>query len=250
MENGLSLIEKGMLRKNKGMPSQKDAVYEMIFLDNSQCQKIAELQETIFQALPDREIFNTHPIEYFGCLFDTGRSAVGVLTEDGLVAYSLIYIPEKGVSQDGSENLGRDISLPEKELWMVAHLQAAVVHPVYRGNSLQRRMAGHHIDVLRNMGFCHVLCTISPKNPVSLGNALSRGFAIKGLKRKFEGWWRYIMYKNILCPITSGPDEVWIHGSDIEGQINLIDKGFMGCRMKMLQGGFEIAYCRDPALMD
>jgi ribosomal protein S18 acetylase RimI-like enzyme len=251
MDNGLSLIEKGMLRKNKGLPSEKIVSYEMIFLEVRGCQEIADLQETILRCLPDREIFRTHPIEYLEHLFDTERSAIGVMTEGALVAYSLIRIPEKSEPQD---NLGRDINLPEEELERVAHLQATVVHQAYRGNSLQLRMARHHINVLKEMGFCHLLCTISPKNPVSLRSGLSCGFVIKGLKRMFEGWWRYIMYQNILCPSLTptfpGSDAVWVHSSDIEGQIRLIDKGFMGCGMRSLHDDIDVAYCRDQELTD
>jgi ribosomal protein S18 acetylase RimI-like enzyme len=244
-------MEKGVLRKNKGTPLENIVSFEMIFLDDSHCQKVAELQDTIVRGLPDQEIFRARPIEDFGYLFDSARSAIGVMTEDGLAAYSLIYTPEKNRSRDGCwENLGRDIDLPEKELESVGHLQAIAVHPAYRGNALQRRMVGHHLNVLREMGVCHALCTVSLKNPVSLGNFLSCGLVIKGLKRKFRGWWRYIMYKNVLSPINPGPGEVWIHGSDIEGQINLIDKGFMGCRMKMLHDGFDVAYCGDSTLVE
>ena len=57
------------------------------------------------------------------------RSVIGVTTEEGLIAFSMIRIP--GLAHD---NLGRDINLPEEELCKVAHLQAAAVHPAYRGN--------------------------------------------------------------------------------------------------------------------
>ena len=50
------------------------------------------------------------------------------------------------------------------------------------------------------MGYEHVCCTVSPKNPVSLSNILSCGFVIRGLIPKFGGWWRYIMYKGTLVP--------------------------------------------------
>lgn len=240
----MSLIETGRLKRNKGSPLEKAVDYEMSFLEESNLQEIMELQGIIVRSLPDPEIFWTHPVEYFREIFEVERSVIGVLTEDGLAAYSLIYIPGEGGALEGRENLGKDIDLSEDDRKKVAHLQATVVHPDYRGNSLQRRMAKHHLDVLKNKGCEHILCTISPKNPASLRNIMSCGFVIKGLKVKFGGWWRYIMYKNILRPIFPGQEEVKIRGSDIKGQIDLLNKGFIGRSIEMKNEGFQLIYCR------
>ncbi len=88
---------------------------------------------------------------------------------------------------DAEDNLGRDIGLSEREQKKVVHLQAAAVHPAYRGNGLQRRMTSAHLKVIENLGYEHVFCTVSPKNPVSLGNVFSCGFVINALKPEFEG---------------------------------------------------------------
>ena len=112
---------------------------------------------------------------------------------NGLVAYSIIRIP--GLAED---NLGRDLNLTEEKQMKVAHLQATVVHPHFRGNGLQRKMARAHLEEIAEMGYEHVCCTVSPKNPVSLSNILSCGFVIRGLIPKFGEWWRYIMYKGTL----------------------------------------------------
>jgi len=239
-----NLIEIGRLIKNKGSPSERDVNYEMEFLDEGRLQELIELQDIIIQGLPDPEIFWTHPIDYFREIFKVERSAVGVSTEDGLVAYSLIYIPRECKSQEGCVNLGKDIDLSEEDLKKTAHLQAAVVHPAYRGNSLQRRMAKQHLEVLKDMGYEHIFCTISPKNPMSLRNAFLCGFVIRSLKRKFNGWWRYVLYKNVLYPVSFGLDEVKIDSSDIAGQIDLISKGYIGCKMNLLPSGFSVTCCK------
>ncbi len=248
----MNSIETGRLKRNKGSHLEKEVSYKMIFLDDGYLRKIMGLQDIIVRGLPDPEIFWAHPVEYFREIFEVERSVIGVLTEDGLVAYSLIYIPEEGKALEGRENLGQDMNLSSEDLRRAAHLQATIVHPDYRGNSLQRRMAEHHLDVLEKKGYEHILCTISPKNPFSLKNIMSCGLTIKGLKIKFNGWWRYIMYKNISYishPIFPCPDGVRIRGSDIEGQIDLLSKGFIGCRMEMVPGDYEVFYCRDNALI-
>jgi hypothetical protein len=92
------------------------------------------------------------------------------------------------------------------------------------------------------MGFEHVLCTVSPKNPVSLRNILSNGFVIRGLKPKFEGAWRYIMHKNLLHPISLRSCPVILKGSDIEGQRDLLSRGYLGSDIKTLSADFEVYY--------
>lgn len=211
--------------------------YEMRFLDKSDLYDIIILQNLIAQSLQSQEIFRLHDEDYFRSLLESKRSVIGVIADEELIAYSLIYIPG-----EGKENLGRDVGLPEKELKLVAHLQAAAVHPAYRGKGLQRRMGAAHLKVIEEMGFEHVLCTVSPKNPISLRNVLANGFMIRGLKPKFEGAWRYIMYKNILHPVNLHGEPVSIKGSNLEGQQDLLSRGYMGFDIRMLPEDFDVYY--------
>jgi ribosomal protein S18 acetylase RimI-like enzyme len=154
------LIEADSIKMHWGRLLQESVRYEMRFLDRSALQDMLNLQELIARDIPSPEIFRLHDEDYFRRLFKSERSVIGVIVDDSLIAYSLIYIPGK----DG-ENLGRDIGLPEEELERVAHLQAAVVHPACRGNGLQKRMGAAHLGVIEGMGLEHVLCTVSPENP-------------------------------------------------------------------------------------
>jgi hypothetical protein len=208
-------------------------------------QEMLDLQELVVHHLPVPEIFRQHDRSYLQELFRRGqsaeRSALGVTTRKGLIAYSIIHFP--GLARD---NLGRDIGLPERELEKVAHLQAAMVHPAYRGNGLQRKMAALHLHVIENLGYEHVYCTISPWNSYSLRNMLASGFGILGLVPKFEGWWRFIMYKNILHEMKQydSRDEIRINASDMQGQIELLNQGFAGRKVIPLPCGFEVCYQR------
>ena len=245
------MIESGMIRRDKkpygrGESERIDHPYEMKFLRKDSIQDLVSLQSLIAENLPEPEIFRLHDDEDFRDVFQSEHSVIGVTTSEGLAAYSIIRIP--GLAKD---NLGLDINLTKGEQMKVAHLQATAVHPHFRGNGLQRRMAGAHLNVLENMGYRHVCCTISPRNPISLANILSCGLVIRGLIPKFGGWWRYIMYKDILLPshISDGAnmcintvngidfnmnrdnilgDEVRVRCSDIESQIDLLRKGFVG----------------------
>ena len=261
------LIESGMIRLDKKPYSRvesegNDHPYEMKFLRKDSMQDLVSLQSLIAENLPEPEIFRLHDDEDFRDVFQSEHSVIGVTTSEGLAAYSIIRIP--GLAKD---NLGRDINLTKGEQMKVAHLQATAVHPHFRGNGLQRRMAGAHLNVLENMGYRHVCCTISPRNPISLANILSCGFVIKSLIPKFGGWWRYIMYKDILRPsrINDDPnmcintingidfnmtrdnirgDVVRVRCSDIESQIDLLRKGFVGFRLTLDSKCPELFYRR------
>ena len=245
-----SVIESGRIIKCRGSHIRQDgaevegeSVYEMRFLDESAMQEMLDLQELVVHHLPVPEIFRQHDRSYLQELFRRGqsaeRSALGVTTRKGLIAYSIIHFP--GLARD---NLGRDIGLPERELEKVAHLQAAMVHPAYRGNGLQRKMAAQHQKVIKNLGCEHVCCTISPWNPYSLRNMLASGFGIRGLVPKFEGWWRFIMYKNVLhgMNLDEGGEEILINAADIQGQIELLNRGFVGRREIPFPCDFEVCY--------
>jgi len=234
-----SLINVGTIKRNKDQPSQQDMRYEMRFMDESHLRDIMGLQEIITHSLADIEIFITLSPDYFKDHFQKENSTIGTFTNDGLIAYCVLYFP--GESED---NFGADINLPRDELNKVVHLATVAVHPFYRGNSLQSRMQGIHLEVAQRMGYKHACCMVSPKNRHSLQNIFSHGLIIKALKVKFDWRLRYIMHKNLSCPSIIGPEEVRIKSSDTEGQIGLLNRGFLGFRLVELPNGFEVSYGR------
>jgi hypothetical protein len=219
---------------------------EIKFLQADSLPDLLGLQSVIAANLPCPEIFMLHDEKYLLEILRLERSVIGVTTDDRLIAYSIIRIP--GLSHD---NLGRDINLPKEELIKVAHLQAAAVHPDYRGNALQRKLTIAHLAVIEAMGYEHVCCTVSPKNPVSLANYLSCGLVIAGLRPKMQGWWRYILHKNILLPSLISReesevrrDEIRMQISDIEGQLDLLNRGFKGLKIAFNPKGAEVSYAK------
>jgi hypothetical protein len=232
-----SSIEAGRIKRNKGSSLQDEVSYEMRFMDNSNLKEIVDLQDIIIQNLSDKEIFRTHSIDYFKDHFSVENAVIGIFTEDGLIAYNILYFPG-----DGEDNFGADVNLPIGELDRVVHLATVAVHPSYRGNSLQSKMQGAHLKVIQKMGFDHVCCMVSPKNRPSLQNIFSHGLIIKALKIKFGWRLRYIMHKSLSRPSIIGPEEVRIKSSDIEGQIDLLNRGFLGFGLVELPEGFEVSY--------
>jgi GNAT superfamily N-acetyltransferase len=230
------LIEAGKLR-NKKMGSPIEVCYNLKFLDSSYLEEVKELQEIISQSLPDREIFRLTTVQEFKDLLEQKRSVIGVLAKDDLIAYNIISFPG-----EDEENFGADIGIFPEELKKVAHLKAVVVHPDFRGNGLQRRLARVHLDVIRDAGYEHVCSTVSPKNYISVENHFANGFVIRGLKVKYSCLLRYIMYKNIYKLFNPRPKAIIVESRDTKCQKDLLNKGFVGYKLDRCGNGPETTY--------
>jgi len=252
-----SLIDTGKLQRHKAHSCRtaeraERSSYKIKFLQAGSLPELLRLQGIIAANLTCPEVFMLHDDLYLREIMRHERSVIGVTTEEGLIAFSMIRVP--GLAHD---NLGRDISLPEEELCRVAHLQAAAVHPAYRGNGLQRKLTFAHLGVIEEMGYEHVCCTVSPKNPVSLRNYLSSGLVIEGLRPKMQGWWRFILHKKIRranCRDLEGEvnlnesgvhrEESRIKISDIDGQLDLLRRGFKGYKIASHPDGVNVFYVK------
>ena len=217
---------------------------EMRFISESYLTDLTALQSLIVSTLPEIEIFKPHDEEYLRRILQIDLSVLGVLAEEKLTAYSMTRYPGLG-----KDNLGRDLGLAKEDLKKVAHLQAIAVHPNFRGYGLQRELAAAHLQVLESSGYEHICCTVSPKNPVSLKNLLSCGFRVMALVPKFAGWWRYILYKRVNQHSSrpkeaASEEEIGVACSDIEGQRELIRKGYEGYRVEHIARDSEIFYRR------
>ena len=191
---------------------------EIAFIDERYLPDLLKLQELIIQSLSDKEIFKFSSEEVLRNLFVTERSVIGAFTEECLIAYSIIHLP----AGDG-DNLGADIGIDDGEMCNVGHIKAVAVHPAYRGNSLQRKMMGVHLNVLKDIGCRHVCSTVSPKNFPSVLNFFSIGMVIEGLNLKFDGLLRYIMHMDLNSPFDAGSERferIKIDGQDIPLQLD------------------------------
>jgi ribosomal protein S18 acetylase RimI-like enzyme len=232
-----SILEVGYL-KSREASHEASSKYTIRFLNEDDLQDAMKLQEIVLHNLKDSEIYHPASQEILKEYLNKKDSAIGVVIGEGLIGFGILHIPG-----DEQDNLGRDIGMSKMDLNKVAHLQFSVVHPDYRGNFLQSKLAKYLLDVIEDIGCWHVLCTISPKNYYSLRNAFQMGFVIKGIKEKFGGLLRCILYKN--NSISANPtwrNVVTIKSSDIEGQKKLLNEGFVGFNVSNEPNNFLINY--------
>ena len=205
----------------KNIPAQK-----MRFLDSSSLPDLLRLQAIIAESLPAPDIFVLHGEDFFRKAVSKSNSAIGVFAQNRLIAYSILRIPVCS-GKATPDNLGKDIGLPPGDLLKVAHIQAIAVHPACRGNGLQRTLAQAHLKVAEDIGYHHICCTVSPKNGISLANMLSCGLKIEALVPKFQGWWRFILHKDLRkenrypdARANGGEEQIALAATDLESQLN------------------------------
>lgn len=93
------------------------------------------------------------------------------------------------------DNLGIDIGLPEPELSRVAHMDAIVVHPLYRGQGLQQQLTLFAEQELVDNGSRYFMCTIHPDNIYSKNNMERCGYKVMKQVVKYGGLPRLILFK-------------------------------------------------------
>jgi hypothetical protein len=231
------VIESGQIRKY-GKSSSKDVAYDLTLLDEGHLRNIMNLQELIVQGLSDPELFHPDSIHFIRDRIQKKGRVIGVISEKKLIAYRILSFP--GSDYD---NLGIDLKLPKDELHKVAHLEFFVVHPAYRGNSLELKTLGPTIRIVRDLNYDHLCATVSPKNYPTLSNLLKGGFVIRELKGKYGGKLRHILYQDLKKPISRNVKCTFtIKDTDIAAQKKALRQGYYGYMVRKKECGFEIVY--------
>lgn len=228
----MSIIDSGKMIRRVGREKIEDT-YFMRLLIADEIESAMKLQEYVYDNLINKDIlFCDEYDDVVRDVLDKGK-IIGVFNSFGdLVAYRYISIPG-----ETDKNLGRDLGIMEDELFKVAHLETTVVHPEYRGNGLQSLTLEKTLPIIGNMGFKHLLCTVSPQNIYSLYNILKNGLAIKSLKKKYgttveNGVWRFILHRDLEESMILDFNEQRVLRIDsFDEQKKLISNGYVGNRL-------------------
>lgn len=227
----MTILKTGQLIKRTKGKKEIDN-YTMRLIPTGELENVIELQKYVYDQLLNKQVLYLDTYEEMLEDMEHGAKVVGVFNEaKDIIAYRYIGFP--GTT---SKNLGNDIGLPEKELPKVAHLETTVVHPEYRGNSLQSLTLQQVVPLIKGFGYSHLFCTVSPQNVYSLYNIMKNGLRVRALKKKYgverdgsDGVWRFILHRD-LSPKTEKrtSDLLSIPLIDIEPQLRLIEQGFIG----------------------
>ncbi|MGE5632068.1 MAG: hypothetical protein ACM3TR_13365 [Caulobacteraceae bacterium] len=225
------ILKRGQLIKHINERTEQDS-YTMRTIKAEELVNVVKLQKFVYDQLPNKQVLYIDSYEEMLEDMKSGAKIIGVFNNnDELIAYRYVGFP--GCTD---KNLGNDINMPKEELINAAHLEATVVHPDYRGNSLQSLTLQQAIPMVRDLGYRHLLCTVSPHNVYSLFNIIKNGLRIKALKKKYgseqnskDGMWRFILHRDLEANELLKPKQHQkVQLSDLEGQKELIAKGFIG----------------------
>ncbi|MBK5245959.1 MAG: hypothetical protein JJE49_01645 [Peptostreptococcaceae bacterium] len=217
-----NIVGTGMIRNRE---DGKNYIYKMQVLEPKNTDEILNLQHEILSALKNKEVcVYLSEIEVKEMIAGSGEM-LGVFVNETLVAFGAILFP-----REREDNLGRDLGFKDEELMKVAHLEFAVVHPVYRDNSLQKKVAEYLVRKIIDDGSWNcIMNTISPYNPISLQTDFFLGLFIKKLSRKYDNVLRYILIYDINNPIKLETDTIIsVPALDIIRQEELLKIGYYG----------------------
>ena len=227
----MTILKKGQLTRHINESKEQDE-YVMRIITPEELGDAVALQKYVYEQLPNKQVLYMDSYEEMYDDMKQGAKIIGVFNKTGdIIAYRYIGFP--GCSE---KNLGNDINMPRQELAKVAHLETTVVHPEYRGNSLQSLTLQQAIPMIKDFGYSHLLCTVSPQNIYSLYNIIKNGLRIKALKKKYgsekdgkDGLWRFILHRNLEPrAVRKVSQNFGIPIGDLERQSKLIDEGFVG----------------------
>lgn len=162
-------------------------------LKEEHLNEIITLQEKIINTLENKTFFlKTENNEFKDIITTKENICLGCFNENNnLIAYGIFIKPAL------SKNYGLDINLEKELLPLVGHIDSTVVHPDYRGNSLQKHLITAIEETIDKNKFSILCSTVHPENKASLNTFLKLGYEVKIEKEKYGGLRRYVLAKSI-----------------------------------------------------
>lgn len=211
------------LIKNKHNEAKKvEAKIKLLSLEH--LDEVVSLNRQIYKLLPDKQLLSLDTYEEMYEDLNKNGLIIGVFNdEDRLVAYRYASFP--GLED---RNLAYDFDFPV-ELEKVCQLETTIVHPDYRGNNLQDRLAKMTIEIAKDRGYTDLTCTVSPYNYYSLNNIMKSNLKVRALKKKYDDLLRFVLHGRIgNYDYGKKIDVINITMEDIEKQMELLNKGYIG----------------------
>jgi len=234
-------LESGYLRHRL---DQSEKCFEIKLLSAIHLDDVMLVQDKTFQSLQDKSIYYPSSRHVFEESLSGQGLVIGCFVEDSLIGFRSIWLP-----MDSEDNLGIDIGIDKKDhLRKVAHLERACVLPEFTGNRLQMRMTNHAIELAKQHGHFRYLCsTVAPTNYASMQDKFSADMYIVSLLKKYEDYYRYIFFRDILSPcilVKNLAHSLNIDGGDIESQIKLLHQSpqYVGYQQNRLDGATSVSY--------
>ncbi|MDD2619960.1 MAG: GNAT family N-acetyltransferase [Syntrophomonadaceae bacterium] len=203
--------------------------------------EIIDLQSEVGRNLSDQSLYYPLlPEEAMDMLNNKGFSLGIFNLGNRLIAYAAVRFPG-----EDPDNLGID-SLEKGELARVAHIEAGLVHPDFRGLGLQKLLYREAINLTRQTGkFRYLYSTVACHNYPALANSLDLGLMIADLKIKYSGHLRYVLFQDWEQPVfVDRKAAIKVDSGDREQQKALLEDGCLGFKIEIYQTNILVHFSR------
>ncbi|SMD05364.1 GNAT family N-acetyltransferase [Sporomusa malonica] len=205
--------------------------YTMRVLKESDLPSVLELYDFVVENIEDSDMLWRYANETVVDFLGQDGIVAGVFVDRTLVGFRVMYFHHEG-------DPNNPLLCNRSSYGKTAHLALCVVHPEFRGNSLQKHMGVHLLRVAQASRPFPTMCSIvSPHNYPSISDKFSLNMVVVKLMPKFRRIWRYIFYRDMDTPITAVDKKLIFAASyDYPRQIELLEQGYYGVQLGTSSG--------------
>lgn len=205
--------------------------YTMKILKQTELTATLALYDHVVKNMENTDMLWRYPDETVAAFFGRDGIVMGVFVGDKLVAFRVLYFHHEG-------DLSNPLLCREECCGETAHLALCVVHPEFRGNSLQKKMGVHLLQAAQADRTFPAMCSIvSPHNYPSISDKFSLNMVVVKLMPKFKGLWRYIFYRNMDAVFSLDTENrLFVASGDYGQQVKLLEQGYVGVQLGREEG--------------
>lgn len=197
---------------------------------------IEVLQQQVCAALADPNILQPLSREELLNILGGNGVMIGVFDDTCCIAFRALLKP----AANEDEHLGEDVGA--SDLSRVLYQEISNVHPEYRGQNLQKRMAQFILEQVDLSAYDWMCATVMPFNIASLKDKFSQGMHVYALKLKYGGKLRYVFGKQLQQDVKAFSEHTEAYMRDTEHQQQLISEGFVGVSMNYREDEWLVQY--------
>jgi ribosomal protein S18 acetylase RimI-like enzyme len=193
--------------------------YEMRLVTTLDLPAMIALYDVVIENLEKPDMLWRYPNEMVAAFLGRDGIVAGIFVGERLVGFRVLYFHHAG-------DLTNPLLYNEHAYGETAHLALSVIHPDFRGNSLQKKMSAELVRLAQVTRLFAAMCSVvSPHN-------YSVDMVVVKLMPKFKGVWRYIFYRNMDEPMVAWhADLIFVPSHDYPRQVELLDQGYYGVQL-------------------
>lgn len=232
--SALTRRRKVMAYISQGVLKTSNETYKIRRLDLADIPKMQHVQQQAESVLEDKSSLQPLSNNEFSYILQGNGLMIGAFVKESLIAFRALLVPPVD-----EFHLGYALDLKD-QLENIIYQEISVVHPAYRGNQLQQKLA---YAIMRELDessfeFRYVCATVAPRNIPSLKDKFYQGMVVGALQEMYAGKMRYIFVKDLQEKEKQYQLETKVlPTSEIGLQQQLLKEGWQG--IQLIQDGHQ-----------